>query len=366
MIPVVMSGGSGTRLWPVSRASLPKQFCRLMGEPLQTLTLRRLGRIGRPWVVTSESLRHLTEQNAQESGVLTGEFLFEPMGRNTAAAVALICRVLEMKGLSDQTVGVFPADHLVTKESAFHEAMDFADELARAGKIVTLGIHPNRPETGFGYIQNRTKSSGSRGKLEAFQVDRFHEKPPLELAKQFVADPSFCWNAGIFVFKAAVMSDLLRQHEPSVWTPLQGLTADLSHLDQIYSNLKSISIDYAVMEKIGGTEALMCLPVDIGWSDVGSWDAVAEETPVSESATGVHLVDAQNIYLNVPQGKTVSIIGLSDIQVIDTGDALLILKKGESQKVKSVIEELSRSRDTVLQVSPSAVSRGVFIQETKK
>lgn len=359
MIPVVMSGGSGTRLWPLSRVKLPKQFCDLFGEPLQTMTLKRLSPLGNPWVVTSAVLKDLTEQNARESGLKIGQLIYEPAGKNTAAAIALVCRILELQGLENEIVGIFPADHLVTKEQQFQSAIRFAEKLAQDGQVVTLGIRPGHPETGFGYIQTEKTAGRRDGGLNAYSVMRFHEKPNLEKAKEFVADGSYNWNAGIFVFRASVMKALLKKHEPDVWLPLESLKADLGNLGDVYAMMKSISIDYAVMEKIGGTGLLTCLPVDIGWSDVGSWDAVAEESSARGERTSekVHLVDSKDVYLQVPKNKTVAVIGLSDIQIVDTGDVLLICKKGESQKVREVVEALSKTKDPVLTEPPKDVGR---------
>ncbi|MBX3040012.1 MAG: mannose-1-phosphate guanylyltransferase/mannose-6-phosphate isomerase, partial [Bdellovibrionaceae bacterium] len=312
--------------------------------------------LGNPWVVTSAVLKDLTEKNAQESGVKVGQLIYEPSGKNTAAAIALVCRILELQGLENEIVGIFPADHLVTKEQQFHDAIRFAEQLARDGQIVTLGIRPSHPETGFGYIQTEKQAQRQEKGIGAHSVMRFHEKPNFEKAASFVADGSYCWNAGIFVFRASVMRDLLRKHEPDVWLPLDGLQKDLGNLEAVYSAIKSISIDYAVMEKIGGTGLLSCLPVDIGWSDVGSWDAVAHESQARGKTPSerVHLIDSDNVYLQVPKTKTVAVIGVSDIQVVDTGDVLLICRKGESQRVREVVEALTRSKDPVLVEPPES------------
>lgn len=345
MIPVVMSGGSGTRLWPVSRTENPKQFCDLFGESLQAMTLRRLSVFGPPWIVTSETLRTQTQENLKESGVEGGELLFEPFGKNTAAAIALVCRVLELRGRAHEIVGIFPADHLITKKAEFEEALREAEKVAATGKLVTLGIHPHFPETGFGYIQTEKGSSAL-----VRPVVQFHEKPSLEKANQFLEQGNFSWNAGIFVFRASLMAELLAKHSPEVWTEMSRLKEDLSNLQAVYKAVKSISIDYAVMEKMGGTGDLMCLPVEIGWSDVGSWDAVAEESarrPETQHPR-THLVEASDVFVHAAPQKVVSVIGVSGVRVIDTPDALLISKEGESQKVRQVVEQLAKTADPVL------------------
>lgn len=349
MIPVLMSGGSGTRLWPVSRTQMPKQFCPLFGESLQAMTLKRLAPFGAPWIVTSEILKDLTLANLRESGVTGGDILFEPRGRNTAAAIAFVCRVLELQGKMQEIVGIFPADHLVTKNEAFQNSLQVAEKLAQQKKVVTLGIHPSHPETGFGYIQIEGKALHEEEGVEAYQVARFHEKPALETAKQFVADGRYSWNAGIFIFEVAHMIELLKKHEPDVWNPISTLKQDLSNLNEVYDRVKSISIDYAVMEKIGGTGELLCLPVQIGWSDVGSWDAVAEEAGTRLVAqVDVHRVESEGSFVSAPAGKKVAIIGLPGVRVVDTPDALLISAAGQSQKVRQVVESLSQTKDPVL------------------
>lgn len=346
-----MSGGSGTRLWPVSRARLPKQFCDLFGEPLQSSTIRRVSAFGRPWVVTSASLKVLTELNAASTAVPMGSLLYEPSARNTAAAIALLCRSLQLKGLGQEIAGVFPADHLVTKEAEFRRAVILAEELAKEGKVVTLGIKPDRPETGFGYIQTSKDTVKERDDLKAQAVLAFHEKPSKEKAQTFLSQGNFYWNAGIFVFRADVMAKLLETHEPAVWGPMASLKEDLSNLEQIYSQVKSISIDYAVMEKIGGTGALVCVPADIGWSDVGSWDAVAEENQrrgTKIRGGTLKSVDCSDVFVETPPGKTVALIGVSDLSIVDTGDALLIARRGESQRVREVVDPLSKEGNSIV------------------
>lgn len=355
MIPVLMSGGSGTRLWPVSRARLPKQFCDLFGEPLQSLTLRRLAPLGDPWIVTGLSLQSLTELNLTSAGVKAGEVLYEPVSRNTAAAIALLCRRLQMKGLGKEVVGVFPSDHLVTQEAEFRQAVKLAESLAKEGKVVTLGIRPDHPETGFGYIQTSEAVLRRDGNLSAQNVMGFHEKPTREKAESFLSQGHFYWNGGIFIFQTEKMAELLAKHEPAVWNPLMDLKDDLSNLSGIYEKIKSISIDYAVMEKIGGTGTLVCVPVDIGWSDVGSWDAVAEENRrrgASSRGGTVRAVDSKNVFVESPAGKIVALIGVEDLNVIDTGDALLITKVGESQRVREIVDPLAKEKNHVVTDHP--------------
>lgn len=346
MISVLLSGGSGARLWPVSRANMPKQFCNLFGDSLQALSLKRVSKLGAPWIVTSEALRVLTEKELREENRGDVRAVYEPVPRNTAAAIALVCRILEIEGRSSEVVAIFPSDHLIRDEATFGRAVLTGAAEAAKGRVVTLGLSPDRPETGYGYIQVRGAPSSANGS-QALQVEKFHEKPSLAKAQEFVGAGSYFWNAGIFFFRVDVMANLLAKHEPEVWTPLRELKADFSNLKDVYSRMKSISIDYAVMEKIGGTEALVCIPVEMGWSDVGSWDAVADEFRDVQKNLNVKSVGSRGVYVQVPEGKRVALLGVEDLRVVDTGDALLIAKKGESQNVRAVVDEWLKAGDKI-------------------
>lgn len=352
MIPVIISGGSGTRLWPLSRAQFPKQFCEIFGESLQETTLRRLGRFGTPAVVTSKDLRTLTETQLKKLGLSDVVALFEPAARNTAPAIAFFCRWAELHGKKDEIVGFFPSDHLIGKEDVFEKTVKSAEEWARRGHVVTLGVKPSRPETGFGYIQTADQTLGA-GDFAPRAVRKFHEKPDLETAKKFLADGHFSWNAGIFVFKVSTMIALLKEHQPELWKGLEPLKTDLSNVGDLYPRLPSISIDYAVMEKIGGRgDVLLCIPADFGWNDVGSWDAVADEFLARHVNAGgearVQQVECGGNFAFTLADKNVSFVGISDLRVVDTGDALLISKAGESQKVRDVVAALTKENSPLV------------------
>lgn len=349
MIPILLSGGSGTRLWPVSRATHPKQFCDLFGESLQTLSLRRVSKFGAPWIVTSEALRVLTEKELKDEKRSDVRVVYEPTARNTAAAIAAVCRLLELENRPREIVAIFPSDHLIRDEKAFARAVETAAAQARDGKVVTLGLRPDRPETGYGYIQIRAAGVATDG-AHASPVEKFHEKPDRERAEEFLRAGSFLWNAGIFVFRADVMASLLAKHAPDVWNPFAALTDAPSSLKDVYARVKSISIDYAVMEKIGGTGGLVCVPVEMGWNDVGSWDAVADEVlsgTASSSRAIVNSADSRGVYVHAPAGKRVALLGVEDLRVVDTGDALLIAKKGESQNVRGLVEQWAKGGDKI-------------------
>lgn len=342
MIPVILSGGSGTRLWPVSRAKFPKQFNDLFEEPLQNLTLKRLGSFGtKPMIITSVSLRDFTEKKAIEAGFPEVEIVYEPQGKNTAPAIAVLCKVLEQQGKLDEVVGVFPADHLVDKLEVFLSALDLAEKGAREGKVVTLGLKPQSPETGYGYIQTQKLPHSYNDQLSSFSVVKFHEKPDLSTAKQFLKDGSFFWNAGIFVFPVRLMIELFKKYQPQIWQGVSALKADRSNMAEIYAKMPSISIDYAVMEKLSGDE-LLCVPCDPGWSDVGSWDAVADVYERTGRTRGKKTieVDSKNNFVLPSRDKRYAFVGVDDLIVVDTEDALLISSKGHTQEVKTVVERL--------------------------
>jgi mannose-1-phosphate guanylyltransferase/mannose-6-phosphate isomerase len=347
-IPVILSGGSGTRLWPVSRTKYPKQFCELLEKPLQTLTIERLQKYGAGILVTSEKLKDLTEKDIIQNHLKIEKVLYEPSGKNTAAAVALACKYLEMSNRGEDTVGVFSSDALISKRQEFDNALETAIKAAADGVVVTLGIQPRNAETGFGYIQVKERAVNTQRSTE---VLKFHEKPNLEKAQAFVEDGHYFWNAGIFVFKVSKMIQLFQQHEPELWNRIDTLAKDLSNLDKIYSEIKSISIDYAIIEKLSSNE-LRCVPCDIGWSDVGSWDALSEVTEgVPFTATGLKKqpvqISAKGNAVFSRQKKKYGFIGCDDLMIVDTADALLVCKKGESQKVKDLVEAFKISDEKI-------------------
>ncbi|MNJ96872.1 Alginate biosynthesis protein AlgA [compost metagenome] len=337
MIPVVLSGGSGTRLWPVSRAHMPKQFCDIFGEPLQTLTLKRCFHMGTPWIVTGKSLQTLTELNLKQNDMKDVRVVYEPFGKNTAPAIAVLCKLLASQGQDGEIVGIFPSDHLISKEDHFLKVAEFAKSVAQQNRVVTLGIMPSYPETGYGYIQTKAVSFKEAQGFKAYEVVKFHEKPALEKAKEFLSQGSFSWNAGIFFFKASHMIALFKKHQPEMWALIETLKSDASNLQEIYQNVQSISIDYAIMEKLNGDE-LTCVPSDFGWSDVGSWDAVASLQKGHEAIN----VKGQRNYVFGPESKSYSFVGLDDVIVVDTQDALMLVKKDHSQDVRYVVEALNQ------------------------
>jgi mannose-1-phosphate guanylyltransferase/mannose-6-phosphate isomerase len=361
-IPAIISGGSGTRLWPVSRQSFPKQFAEIFGDGLgNSLFARaaaRLMPLGSPWTITVEELRTLTEKSLIVEGLTREQALrqtlYEPRGRNTAPAIAFLCRALELHGFRESVVGVFPADQLIEDESKFRETVLQAIEFAVRGEIVTLGITPTFPATGYGYIETSGGALGSStsGATTAMKAVRFREKPDVNTAREFLAHGGYLWNAGMFVFKLSRMIELLKQHAPKVWTPFESLRSDFSNLKEVYDQVEAISIDYAVMEKL---ESHVTVPCHFGWNDVGSWDAVADVKEGkhsvlansalaagidAEGATAAIQILSENNFVFPTDQKTYAFVGVEDLVVVDTQDATLIVKRGQSEKVKDVVDRL--------------------------
>jgi mannose-1-phosphate guanylyltransferase/mannose-6-phosphate isomerase len=343
MSPVVLSGGSGTRLWPVSRKNLPKQFCSLFEKPLQTSTLLRSAPLGAPWIITSKTLQTLTEKNLNENNLENVQVVYEPFSKNTAPAVAVLCRLLQLRGLTHEVAAIFPADHLVRNEDEFQRVLQFATKIAESGRIVTLGIEPSYPETGYGYIQTSPRVLMQTDLLQAFEVQRFHEKPSLDRAKEFIAQGGYVWNSGIFVFKIAKMIEAFEKYQPEMWNQILNLKGDLSNFDEIYQKVQSLSIDHAIIENLSSLE-LASIPCDFGWSDVGSWDAVSDLAQGRE----VLNVKAEKNFVFGNENKKYSIIGVDDVILVDTQDALMLIKRGQSQQVKQVVEEISKSTSPIL------------------
>lgn len=348
MQTVILSGGSGTRLWPVSRADLPKQFCDLLDQPLQSLTLGRCREFGTPWVVTSKTLKTLTEMNLASLQLQSARVIYEPIAKNTAAAIALVCYLLSIEGRADEIAAVFPSDHLIRDENKFKQIVTKAASVAESGKVVVLGMNPSYPETGYGYIQ--IQPDGSEILDHAHPVVRFHEKPNQTKAEEFIKAGSYFWNAGIFVFKVRHMIQLFERHSSNIWTTIKTLRSDLANIDIVYKQLESISIDFAIMEKLNSQD-LSCIPCEIGWNDVGSWDAIAD---LASSGSGKELLfeDSARVHISGLPGKSYAVVGIEDLILVDTRDALLAIKKGKSQNVRRVVERLQATGSSLVKSHP--------------
>ncbi|HEX4955054.1 MAG TPA: sugar phosphate nucleotidyltransferase [Thermoanaerobaculia bacterium] len=334
MIPVVLSGGSGTRLWPVSRAAHPKQFVDLLGEPLLRRTLRRVAALGEPWVLAVEEQRHLTLKVLRELGMPPEHALFEPMGRNTAPAVALLVTLFERRGLGGEVVALFPADHWLEDEAELAEVCALGEACAHDGDVVTLGIRPSFPATGYGYIEVERVVDRRLGSHESRRVRQFREKPDRATAEDFLRQGGFYWNAGMFLFEVEVMAEAFARHMPTLWQGLTRLDADLGNLAEVYATLPAQSLDYGVMEHL---ERQVTIPCDLGWSDVGSWDEVAR---LAAPEGAVFTAGAEGNFVLPRPGKVYGLVDVADLIVVDTADALLVARRESSQKVKELLEEI--------------------------
>lgn len=346
--PVVLSGGSGTRLWPLSRQDRPKQFLALIGERslYQESVLRAAGLPGMqaPITVCSEAHRFTVGEQLEVIGVQSGGILLEPAQRNTAPAIALAA-LHAVQHDPDATLLIMPADHLIESESDFHAAVAKAIVLADEGWLVTFGITPDYAETGYGYIR-RGEPLGGAG----FQVERFVEKPDRDTAEQYLADGGYAWNSGMFLFRAQRYLDELVAHAPSILEATRkacaGAAADLDFIrvdEDAFAASPSDSIDYAVMEK---TSRAAVVPVSCGWSDIGSWSslwAVARRDASGNRTEGdVIAVDTRDSLVHASERRMVAAVGMDDVVIIDTADATLVAHKDRVQDVKEVVDRLKQ------------------------
>ncbi|MGR9051361.1 MAG: mannose-1-phosphate guanylyltransferase/mannose-6-phosphate isomerase [Gammaproteobacteria bacterium] len=346
MIPVILSGGSGTRLWPLSRGQYPKQFLPLVTEKtmIQETILRLNGLSGLqpPVAVCNEDHRFMMAEQLWEIGVKPAAIFLEPMGKNTAPAVAIAALSAE----PEDVLLILPADHVIVDHASFHKAVIEAERQAVQGNLVTFGIVPTEPETGYGYIKRTSKKSG-----DAFVVDAFVEKPDLDKARQYLASGDYLWNSGMFVFKAGRYIEELNKFNPDILSACRDAFThaqkdlDFTRLDKAaFSNCPSDSIDYAVMEK---TDSAVVIPLDAGWNDVGSWSALWDVTKKDQAGNAVFgdvlTIETENSYL-YSKNKLVAAIGVKDIVIVETDDALLVATKDKVQDVKDIVNVLKQQQ----------------------
>lgn len=348
--PVLLSGGSGTRLWPLSRELYPKQFLPLAGEDtMLQATWRRIAPVAdaAPIVVANEEHRFLVAEQLRQVGAPTPAIVLEPVGRNTAPAIAAAALQATADG-GDPLLLVLPSDHVVRDPDAFRAAVGDALRAAEQGALVTFGIHPTGPETGFGYIQSGTDPSDAGDGVR--KVLRFVEKPDAATARTYLTEGGYSWNSGMFLFRASRYLEELARFQPAILAAVREAFAkarrdgDFVRLDkEAFAKSPSDSIDYAVMEK---TDAAMVLPVDIGWNDVGSWSAlwdVAERDADGNAHLGdVIAVDTRNSYAYAR--RLVALVGVDDLVVVETDDAVLVARKDRVQEVKQVVAQLKASQ----------------------
>jgi mannose-1-phosphate guanylyltransferase len=355
LYPVILAGGRGTRFWPRSRQRLAKQVLALTGERTMIQeTVARLASLAPPrnfWVITNGALRGVI---ARQLGKLPRtQILAEPAQRNTAPAIGLAAFILE-RTEPDAVIGLFPADHVISDAKKFRAAVARAAALAAAGEnIVVMGVKPTRPETGYGYVEVGARRNG------VLRVKRFTEKPDQRQAERFLATGRYYWNAGMFLWSARTLANALREHLPGTARHLEKIAAAWGTPQfagvyrRLYGKCENISVDYAVLEprsrKGEQRSRICCIPADFGWSDLGSWTALHEHhardgvrSNVFDAANGMAF-DAQGNYIHAP-GKFVAAVGVNDIVVVETGDALLVTTRSRSQDVGKLVKEMERRK----------------------
>ena len=365
VFPIILSGGAGARLWPVSRRMHPKPFMEVAGKPLLAHALERATLIAdEALIVTNQDHYFLTENLLREIPKAPKvSYLLEPKGRNTAPAIALAVRHIQKAHGDDAVCLVLAADHLISDDAAFQKAVEQASAQAQSGNLVVFGIRPTGPETGYGYLEVAETGGGPQA------LKSFVEKPDRATAETYLAEGRYYWNSGMFCFTAHVMAENMATHANDVWAASEAAfveaqeEAGATHFAEAsFISQPDISIDYAVMEK---AEKVAMVPAGFGWSDVGSWDAVAsahEADTDSNSAVGidkVQFVETRNTHIESTSHteKIIAAIGVEDLVIIDTPDALLVADRAKSQDVKLVVEALKASADAELTELPATVHR---------
>jgi len=376
MTNIILCGGSGTRLWPISRTLMPKQFVKLFNDKsLFQLTIERNANVCRSQFIVSNAEQYfLAKDQLEELKKTNNHYVLEPVGRNTAPAIALACLALP----KDEIVLVTPSDHLIKDQDSYFKALQKAREFSLKNNLVTFGITPSFAETGFGYIE-----------ADGYDVKAFHEKPDLATAKHYLNFDNYFWNSGMFMFKARVFLEELKTYSPDIYKAsllaFNNAKSDEKNIVRInhedMQNIPEDSIDFAVMEK---SKKVKVIPSDIEWSDVGSFDALFEELPKDENNNTVNekyiAINSKNnlIYSN---DRYIATIDVEDLIIVDTGDALLVSKKGSSQKVKEVVEQIKKTTDlhnihltahrpwgtyTVLEDTPGYKIKTIVVKPGKK
>jgi len=356
--PVILAGGRGTRFWPLSRKRRAKQLLALDGnETMIQQTVARLAPMTAPrrfWIITNDDLRPAILRQLPK--LPPKQIIAEPAGRNTAPAIGLAAFLL-LRHDPDAVLGLFPSDHVIADPAQYRATLSAAINIAAAGQnIVVLGIRPTRPETGYGYIE-----AGAPDREGSLRVRRFTEKPDLARARQFLDAGNYFWNSGMFLWRADTLANALREHLPNTAVLLEKIAAAYGTrkfadtFRKLYPKCENISIDYAVLEprsaKGEGQSRIFCLPSDFGWNDLGSWTAlhehhIAKAKPADGSlvsASGSFALNAKNNYVHV-LGKFVALVGVSNLVIVETEDALLITTLDQSQDVGKVVKHLDEKK----------------------
>jgi mannose-1-phosphate guanylyltransferase len=358
MYTVILAGGSGTRLWPRSRQAQPKQFTDITGSG-RTMIQSTVDRVteltscDQIYVVTGEKYAALVGEQLPE--MPSTNIIVEPSGRNTAPAIGLACVHL-MQRDPQAVVAILPADHIIMDPDRFRRALCRGSKAASEGYLVTLGITPDSPHTGYGYIQSgETLCPDDDDSLPVYAVRRFAEKPNRTTAEAFLAEGNYYWNGGIFIFRVDVMMAEIERQIPDLYVSLQEIAMYLNrpdasgHLDHAWARVPNVSIDYGVME---GAQRVAMVPLLAGWNDVGSWDAL--QSVMAPDDFGNYIAQGETLAINsvgnivYSHKEIIALIGVHDLVVVDTGDALLLGNKNQMQKVKDVVEYLRNGGHTHL------------------
>ncbi|MEN1727519.1 MAG: mannose-1-phosphate guanylyltransferase/mannose-6-phosphate isomerase [Pseudomonadota bacterium] len=349
LIPVILSGGAGTRMWPVSRRAHPKPFMRLAsGQTLAESTIERAARVAsvpQTLTVTGRDYYFLTRDLYQQSEPeVAHHFLLEPEGRNTAPAIAAAALWVEQRFGEEACLLVLPADHLVRDTAAFEAAVGQAHQLAMDGWLTCLGVQPTHAETGFGYIRAGADLNEASQEIEAFV-----EKPDLETARRYYESGQYLWNGGMFCFRARSVLESMAAHAPDIldavrvaWSASDTEVEPLELDGTTFAQIRPDSVDFAIMEK---ADRRAVVPVDCGWSDIGSWQAISELYETDSSGNRVQgegvLVDSRNTFVQ-GEKRLVAAVGVDNLVIVDTGDAVLVASRDRAQEVKVVVDELTR------------------------
>ncbi len=351
IIPVILSGGSGTRLWPVSRSLNPKQFLDFFGDRSlfqQTAIRVRGNNFSNPIIICNNEHRFVAAEELQRINIHPSSIILEPTGRNTAPAITIAALdVIKNSAKKDAVILVMPSDHIIENEQKFNEAIQKSLSAAEDGFLITFGITPDRPETGYGYIKQGKKTDFA----EVFLAEEFIEKPKIEIAKKFLEEKKYLWNSGIFMFRASTYLEAIQKFQPDIFINCCKAYSEANHdLDFIRLNAEyfekspNISIDYAVMEK---SKKVAVVPISVGWSDVGSWQAISDIAPKDKDGNSfigdVKALKTKDCYINSRRG-IVAAIGVKNLIIVTLKDAVLIIDKNNAQDVKEIFELLKKDK----------------------